>query len=122
MDLQKAVFGERVNLVGADDKVVQNANVHQIQRHLEPLGQRPVCLAGLRQTRGVIVRKNDGCRVYRKSRFYNFPRIDAGSIDGTAKQLGERNDPMLVVQFDTQKDLVFDFGQFQLDGFPCQIR
>jgi hypothetical protein len=82
MDLQKAVLGERVDLVGADDKVVQNANVHQIQRHLEPLGQHPVCLAGLHQTRGVIVRKNDGCSVYCKSRFYNFPRIDADTLSG----------------------------------------
>jgi len=58
MDLQSTALRERVDLVGADDKVIQHTDIHHIQRHLEPMGERFVGLAGLRQARGMIIGAN----------------------------------------------------------------
>jgi hypothetical protein len=63
MDLH--VFRERVAVNSADDEVTQRSDIHQIQRQFEPPGPNSIGFAGLRQARGVIVRRS----VQRKSLF-----------------------------------------------------
>ena len=57
------MLGERCRFVARNDDVIEHAHVHQTQRFLEPLGQRPVSRARLGVSARMVVRNDDRRRI-----------------------------------------------------------
>ena len=50
--------------------------------------------------------EDDGCGVVVEAAFDHFPRIDGGTVDGTAEQFFDFDNMMLIIEKDTAKDFV----------------
>ena len=95
--LEQAVFGEGIGLV-ADDHMIENPHLHQIQGILNPLGDVLVRRAGTGVAGRVVMTEDAGGGVVFHRRLDEFTGIDAGVVDSAPEQLLEGQHPMLVVQ------------------------
>ena len=66
--------------------MVEQSHIDQRQGLLEGLGKDPVRLAGFRVTAWVIVHCDDGPAVEYQGPLDYFPWVDAGAVQGAAKQ------------------------------------
>jgi len=93
-------------LSATNNEVVQHAYVNQLQGGFEPPRDAFICLAGLGDTRRVIVRQNDRRGVDGEGFFDDFSRIDTGAIYRPPKHLVETQHPVTVVQIQATEQLV----------------
>ena len=91
--------------------MVEQPYVDEFECRFQAPGDPLVGLAGLGDARGVVVSQDDGRRVDRQRFLDDFPRIDAGAVDGAAKQLVEPQYAMPVVEVKTAKALVPEVAQ-----------
>ncbi len=64
--LKQAAFGEGHRLALADDEMIEHTHVHQRQRVGEAAGEPAIGVARLGDTRGMVVREDDGSGVPRE--------------------------------------------------------
>ncbi len=90
--------GQRDAVVVANDEMVKQPYIDEVQRVSDASRYELVGLAGFSHTRWVVVRQNDRRRVSKQRLFDYFPGIHGGGIDGAAKQFIEGQYPVPVVQ------------------------
>ncbi len=78
--------------------MIQRSYVDYPQHLFQPLGDLPVRLAGCGVTGRVIVGKNASCRVMLQGRLDDLPGMDAGPVDGAAKQFFKFDDAVPIVE------------------------
>src|SRR5690606_26694449 len=84
---EQSVLGKRHGVRITDNEMVQQAYIHQLQGHCQPLRETDVCLTGLCHTRWMVVGHNDSSGILRQRLFDDFTRIDAGTINGAVEML-----------------------------------
>src|ERR1700722_12588661 len=84
-ELYKSSFRQRHTRTVADDDVIQKANVHEAQRLLDSLSNQFIGLAGLGDTRRMIVSDDHGGRVALQGELDDLARMHAGAVDRAAK-------------------------------------
>ena len=62
----------------AHHDMIQDTNIHQAQRFLQPLGNAPVGIAGFRITTGVVMHQDHSGGVVLNGVLDNLAGIDAG--------------------------------------------
>ncbi len=102
----------------ADDQVIQQPYVDQLEGGLQPPGYALVGLARFGDPGGVIVGKNDGGGIDRQRLLDDLARIDGGAVYGAAKQLLETQDPVTVVEVQAAKALVVEMSTGAPSGKP----
>ena len=101
---KQAVFGKGIGIQAVpDDEMIEDTNVKQSQSLFQSLRDEFVRLARFGNPRRVVVGKNHRSRIMVQSNFHHFAGINAGSINGAAKQFDKLNDPVLIVQQQTGK-------------------
>ena len=78
--------------------MVEQPDIDQGQGLFEGLGKDPVRLTGFRVTAGVIMHRDDGPAVEQQGPLDHFPRVDAGTVEGAAKQFLKGQHAMLGVE------------------------
>ncbi len=91
--------------------MVQYPHVDQREGVLEAAGKQFVGLAGLGDTRRVVVGKYDRGRVGRERGFHHLPRVDAGLAEGAAEQFFGAQDAVLGVEKQGDEYLVLPRAQ-----------
>lgn len=104
--LQQSPGSHRRGLAGADDEMVEQPDIDELERRFEPARDAFVSLRGLRDARRVVVRENHSCRIDGQRLLDDLARIDAGSVYGAAKHLVELKYAMAVVQEQAAEYLV----------------
>lgn len=102
--------------------MVDNSHLDLPQRVLESLGNAPVGVAGLGIATGMIENEDDRGGVVRYCFLDDLTRVDAGRVDGAAKQLLDTDHSMLAVEENGTEHLVLVVLQQNLQVLECQCR
>ncbi len=89
-----------------DHQVVQDPDVQQCQRLLQPNRDRPVGCTWLRVAGWVVVEEHQGGRVVMQRALGDDPRVDFAGIDGAGEEVLGGDDPVLRVQEDDAENFV----------------
>ena len=85
MRSDKSTFRERHAHAVADDDVVEQTDVDQRERLLDPHRDEFVGLAGLGDAGGMIVRHDERRRIALQSAFDDFSGVHTGTVDRAAE-------------------------------------
>lgn len=77
---QQSAFRERQAVVVADDQVVEHADVHQRQRVAQPPRDQFIRLAGLGNSRRMVVREDQRGGIVLQRLPHDLPRVNAGAL------------------------------------------
>ncbi len=102
--------------------MIEDTNVHQCQCVLEPSGQRLVGMTRLGDTRGVVVKKDDGGRVDLQRPLNDDARVNRCAVDGALEQFHRLDDAVAVVQEEAAEHLCLAFGEFEAEIGPGVVR
>ena len=86
--------------------MIEHPHVDEGERLLEPARDEFVRSARLGQPRRMVVVEDDRCRVALEDGFDDLPRMDRGSIDGSAEEIFCGDEAMPVVQVQYAKGFV----------------
>ena len=98
--------------------MVEYADVDGFERDAQLARDGDVGLAGLGDSRGVVVGQDHRGGVIGQAAFHHFPRIDRGAVDGALEQFVEPQDVMLVGQEDATEDLALAIAEAGVQVFP----
>ena len=108
---QQPAPGQRGCLAVADDQVVQQPDIDQIERRFQPCRDAFIGLAGFGDARWVIVGEDDRGGVDRKGLLDDLAGIDRSTVDRATKQLVEPEDSVAIVEIQAAKSLMIEMLQ-----------
>ena len=85
--LQPPPFRKRRVAFMAHHDMIQDANIHQAQRFLKPLGYASIRIAGFGVSTGVVMNQDHSGGVVLNGVLDYFTRVNAGGINRASKQL-----------------------------------
>ena len=88
-------------------------DVHQRERLLDALSDEFIGLAGLGNSRWMIVRDDHRGGIALQGQLHDLARVHAGAVDGAAKQLFELDQSMTFIEVQTAKHFVLEIAQLR---------
>jgi hypothetical protein len=104
--LQQSTTCQRGGLGTANDQVIEQPDIDQLEGRLQAPGDAFVGLAGFGNAGRMIVGKDNSGGIDRQRLLYNLARIDTGAVDRAAKQFIEAQHPMPVVEIQAAEHFV----------------
>ena len=107
--------------------MIQEAYIDQFECRFETPGDALIGLAGLCDTRWVIVRQNDGSGVDRQCFLDHLTRVHASAIDCAAEHFVEAQYAMAIVQVQAAEQFVAEVTKagmqicFSIGGAPDRL-
>ena len=115
--LYPAALGHRGRGAVPDDEMVEDADIGQGQRLLEPGGHRTVGGAGFTAAAGMVVRQDDGGGVMGQAALEHLARMYLGAVEGAAEQFFESYHAMPGVEEQAGEHFVRQGAQSTRDEF-----
>ena len=81
--------------------MVEDANVHQCERFLQPLGDRHIRTTRFGDPRRVVVKQHDGCGIQLQCVLDENSRVDGGPVNGPLEQFPTLEDAVLTIEIET---------------------
>src|ERR1035438_8362221 len=103
---QQTALGKAHHGCPRDDEGIQHLHVDECQRLFQRLRQRFVRTAWFRQTRRMVMREDDRSGVGPQRALDDLPGINRRLRQGSSKKLLSRDQPVLGIQKQPDKDLV----------------
>ncbi len=97
-------------LVAADDQVVEDSDIKEAQRLLQPLRDLAVGVAGLRVAARMVVEEDDGGRVEIQGSLGDDSAVDFAAVDGAVEEVLGCQDVVLRIQEDDAEDFMRQMG------------
>jgi len=91
--------------------MVKHPDIDQRERIGQSAGNSAVRVTGFRHARGVIMRENHGCGITGQGLAHDFPGVHGGPVNGSAKQGFVADNPVTVIQEQTDKKFVAQVAQ-----------
>jgi len=119
--LQPATFGKRDNIHPADNQVVQQTNINQLQRLLQALCNQPVGFTRFCLTRRVVMRKNDSGGIIFQTGFNDLTWMNGDNVDRPEEQRVVGYQAMLVIQPQDGEGFAVLCGKLQTQPVPDRL-
>lgn len=96
--------GQTGRAIGADNNVVEQPNLHQLQRLLDADGDGAVGGGGLRVAARMVVKGDDRRGIQQERPLHDFARVDFRAVHGAEEQVFDRQDGVPDVEEDAAED------------------
>lgn len=120
--LHQSRFGETHHVIAGDDEVIDQSDLKQRERVLQPAGYRLISWRDLGYSTRVAMRENHSGRMARKSLSYHLPGMHRGAVNGTAKELDEFDQPIASIEEECREDLMLEPSELKREELPRAIR
>lgn len=97
-------------LLAADNQVVEDSDIEEAQRLLQPLRHLAVGVAWFRISARMVVEEDDGGSVEVQGALGNDSAVDFAAVDGAVEEVLGRQDVVLGIQEDDAEDFVRQVG------------